>query len=410
MLAPTYDTAEDEQPVRRAVIVVLATTAMLGAVNGVSLGPLMVEISRDLSTTPATLGQITALLLFGTTIVGLFAGPLADYYGPKRLLVIGFAVVATSAFTTMLAPSYGWLLASRLLSAVSGGLMAGTTMAVAGLLFSGPDRRKAIGTIAGGIALTPILGVPTLTFVASISSWRASYGLITILAIFWLLLVYRVLPDFSSRRAETFNVRQIVDAYQPLVRHRPMLLLYGTTLTRAMGFFAMVAYGAAYYGEVFGLGVREIGWTAMVSGISFFCGTKLVSGPVGRFDLRTVCGISTMFAAGTTGLAYTSPFGVMSVLALFAVASASAGIGTVALTTLVSSESPAGQSTTMSLNAAVFNLGGGGGTFLGGLLLGTVGYAALGAAAAAFYLAGAAIVWRPAWLRMPSYRTQISGD
>jgi predicted MFS family arabinose efflux permease len=68
----------------------------------------------------------------------------------------------------------------------------------------------------------------------------------------------------------------------------------------------------------------------------------------------------------------------------------------VALVTLVSSSSPAGQGATMSLNAAVFQVGSALGGLFGGLLLALGGYASLGLGLTGFAFLATALVWRPA--------------
>lgn len=394
----------------RAVVLILALGSMIGILNQIALGPFMVEISRELDTSAPLLGQITALVFLGSTVVSLLIGPLGDQYGRKRLILLGLLLVSLSAVGSMLAPTYEWLLVTRLLSAVSGGFIAGSTMATATSLFSGDDRRRALSTIASGIAIAPIIGIPALTFIASLSSWRLSFGVLGLLAGVWTLLAWRTLADDHVLEAGGIEVSKILGAYRPILGERSMLVLYGSTLTRAIGWVGMLTYLGAYLGEELGLGIRGIGWAMMVTGGAYFLGTRLTGGSIGNIGLRPLFGLSTSVCALCLGLSISLPLGLFLTLALLMVAAFCGGVGFVALLALVSSESLAGQGATMSLNSAMFTLGASLGAFFGSLLLAAGGFSAVGLGLMGFTLLAAALVWRPARLFVPAPGRSATAD
>lgn len=395
MSTTTNNQAIEEPAVSRAVIPILATTAMLGMLNIASMGPLMAEISRDLMVSAPLLGQITAAIFMGSAVIGLFAGPLGDEYGKKRLIVMGLVIVSISAFGTVFAPTYGWLFAARVLSAFSGGLLTGTTLAIAGTLFSGARRRAAMGSIASGIALGPIIGIPALTLVASWASWRASYGVISGLGLISALLAYRYLVDDSNRSAGRFKMAKFQDAYRPLLRDRAMTRLYTASMIRAIGWVGMLTYLGAYLGQGLGLSVSRVGVATMIAGLGYFAGTKIAGGPVGDVNPRMLYGAATFACGVFLGLGIALPLGPTPAVTLLTVAAMSGGIGWVALISLISSESPAGQGTTMSLNSSVFTFGSAIGGAAGGVLLALGGYTGLGLGLMGFIMFAGGLVWRP---------------
>ncbi|CAN5813118.1 hypothetical protein BH20CHL1_BH20CHL1_00560 [soil metagenome] len=386
----------------RAIVPVLALATMIGMTNQFSLAAFLPVISTELSVSVPLLGQIATLIFFGAAGIGLLAGPLADGYGKRRVLVVGLAVVFISATGTMLAPSYGWLLATRMISAVSAGLMSGTTLAIAAALFTGNARRRAMGSIVGGMAASAIVGVPALTLVAALSSWRVSYGALGALALVLIPLVYRLLPDDSVHTAGGIDLREILDAYRPLLAQRSMLRLYGSTVARAIGWFGTLAYVGAYLGDEHGLSTGEIGWAYLVGGTGYFLGTRLTDtrwmidiGP------RKLYGLMTSLMGLLVGLSVILPAGPVASIAVLTIGAAASGIGFVVFVILLSTETTAGQATTMSLNAAMLALGGALGGLFGGLFLAVGGYALLGLGLMGFSFAGAALVWRPGVLEIP---------
>jgi predicted MFS family arabinose efflux permease len=411
MASSSAITTQERQPVSKLLVPVLAIAGMMSMLNNVIIGPLMPEMSRDLSVSIPLLGQIIAAVFLGSAIVGLFAGPIGDQFGKKRLIVGGLVIVMLSAVGSALAPTFGWLFAIRLISAVSGGMMAGTTMAIAGTLFEGKERRQAIGTIASGMAAGPIVGLPTLTFIASLSSWRASMVVVGVVALALAALAQRVIPFDSVQDPGRIEVKKILAAYAPIFQHRPMIALYAAALARAIGWSGLLAYIGAYWADQHGFTVREIGWMAMLGGSFYFAGTKLGgSGRLADINTRSLFGITVLLCGLSFGAFISLPVDATSALAIMTIASLTGGIAFVAQTSLVSMETPAGQGTTMSLNAAMFTSGSALGGALGGVLLAVGGYGLLGTGLMGFMLLSAILVWHPAWLRAPIYRRQAVGE
>jgi predicted MFS family arabinose efflux permease len=396
------------QSVSRALVPLLAIASMLAMLNNVVLGPLMPAISDDLSVSYPVLGQVTAAVFFGAAIVGLFAGPLSDQFGRKRLVVFGLVVVAVSAAGSAAAPSFGWLFGIRLTSAISGGMMAGTTMAIAGTMFNGVERRKAIGAIASGMAAAPIIGIPTLTTIASMSSWRVSMLVVTAAAVVLAVMAQRIVPFDAVSDAGRIEIRKFMAAYAPLARDRTMLTLFGANLTRAIGWVGLLTYLGAYWAEQHGLSVREIGWTMMFLGIWYFVGTR-AGGHLTSISLRPLFGTATFLCAICFGTAIAAPVDLWTAILFLSGAAVTGGIGFVAITAIASNETHAGQGTTMSLNGAMFAFGSALGGAFGGGLLAAGGYGALGLGLMGFMMLAGVTVWHPAWIRIPAFgRTAAS--
>jgi predicted MFS family arabinose efflux permease len=116
---------------------------------------------------------------------------------------------------------------------------------------------------------------------------------------------------------------------------------------------------------------------------------------LGRFDQRLLFAVTTGTAITLLGLLYTLPVGpALLIVPLFA-AGFFGAFGSVALATLLVSETPAAPATTMALNNAVFNLGGAFGAMAGGGLLAIGGYDLLGSGLTSFGIAAALVVWQP---------------
>lgn len=373
----------------------LTLATMLAATNQFALSALLPVVSDDLSVSVPILGQVTTLVFLGAGVIGLFAGPIADKYGKRRVLIVGFVIILLSCAGTAVAPTYGWLLVSRLGAALSGGLMAGTALAIAGTLFSGAGRRKAIGAVIAGNAVTGIVTVPGMALIASVTSWRMSYVVLGTVALAMVPLMYRVLPDDRIADAGRLDLQAVLDAYRPLIAQRSMVILYSANVVRAIGWGGTVNYFAAFLGKEKGISTGWIGAIFMITAAGYLLGNRLASSRVAEGDPRKVCGIATAVMAVLFALGIVLPVGTMAPVALMTAGAMAGGLGFVMLVTLISTETHAGQATTMSLNAALFSFGTALGTLLGGVFLAVGGYTLLGLGLMIFSILAAALVWRP---------------
>jgi MFS family permease len=141
-------------------------------------------------------------------------GRLADQLGPRRMLCAGFVVVALAGALGPLAPSFGWLIAARLLLAVgtSAGFPAGLALlrnASGG--YAPPPGTLAPLTIAGSAtaALGPVVGGGLVL----LAGWHAIFFVNVALAVVALPLALRWLPHDPQHRGgiDLALVRRLVD-------------------------------------------------------------------------------------------------------------------------------------------------------------------------------------------------------
>ena len=84
----------------------LTLTTFVTMTSAFGLGPFLPVIAQELDTPVSLVGQIPAGMLLLSALLGLGIGPLADYLGYRRVLVIGVLTVVASALATGFAGSY----------------------------------------------------------------------------------------------------------------------------------------------------------------------------------------------------------------------------------------------------------------------------------------------------------------
>lgn len=381
------------QPGDGRLLAALCLASFLAALNFFATAPFYPAMARDLSTTVPLLGQVTTLMILFSTVLGLAVGPIADRYGYRRPLVIGVLAVALNMVGIGLAPSYPVLLALSLAGGLADALVFGLPLAIAGIRFSGAAQRKAMGWTIGSLSGGSIVGTPVLTSIGSVAGWRVALVSAGVFAGVAAWFIFSSLPADEQKPSARFRARELAFAYLPLIRHRPTLRLYGTTVLRAVTWVGLITYLGAYLADELHLSTRSVGFVYMASGIGYAVGS-VAGAKVLASSPRAMVALSCLFG-GVAVWSLTTVSGVAISILLVVLASLISSVAGIGLATILANESPAGTGTTMVLNGSMMNLGSAGGALLGGVFISIGGYDALGLGLPLFSIAAAFLAWWP---------------
>lgn len=382
-------------PATRRVHIVLCLAAFLAALNFYAPAPFYPEIARDLHTTVPLLGQVVTLMALLSASLGLIVGPLTDRYGFRWPLVIGLMAIAMGLIGTGLAMAFPVLLGLGVLMGLGDALVYSMPFAIAATRFRGAEQRQAIGWTMGALSIAPLVGVPVLTALGGLSSWRVALVLAGLIAVGAAWLAATVLPADSGRARTEFRLVSLREAYAPLLRHAPTLRLYGVSALRGLWWLGLITYLGAFLGTAVGLSPQQVGIVYALVGGSYAIGSTMAMGRLGRVPARTLVSISTLISGMLVGpmLMVSAPIIVVPLLLGASLASAICRAGVVSL---LAAESPAAAGTTMLLNGSVINFGSAGGAIMGGALIALGGYGALGIGLPVCAAMAAMLAWWPA--------------
>lgn len=377
------------------MLAALCVAAFLASLNFFATTPFYLPMARDLRTTVSLLGQVVTLTVLLSAGLGLVVGPLADRYGYRWPLVIGLLAIAVNLLGTGLAPAYPVLLGLSVAGGLGDALVFGLALAIAGTRFAGDARRRAIGWTIGALSSAPIVGVPLLTAISEIGGWRAALAAGGLAAAGAAWFVAAALPPDGRRPTTPLQLRAVLGAYAPLLRHPPTLRLFGVAVLRAAWFLGLLTYLGAFLGDAVGLSTREVGFVYTLAGVGYAAGTFVAGGRLGAVSPRASVAVSSVAGGLLVGPMLWFP-SVWVVLPLLLPISLAASMCSVGVSALLAAESPAGAGTTMVVNGSLINAGTAGGAALGGVLIALGGYGALGLGLPLFAFAAAALAWWPA--------------
>ena len=335
----------------------------IGVTEFVIMG-LLLEVSADLGVTIAAAGLLISGYALGVVVGAPLLTALTARW-PRKGVLIGLMVIfILGNAAAAIAPSYGLLMAARVLTAFAHGTFFGVGSVVATGLVAPERRASAIAIMFTGLTVANILGVPFGTWLGQHYGWRATFWAVTAIGIAALAVLALLVPKDKSA-PEAFDWRSDMRA----MLRRPVLLGLLTTVLGYAGVFAVFTYIAPALTGITGLPASAVSPVLLVFGGGLILGNLLGGKLADRHLNRTVLGSMLALAVvlGLMGFALHNSIAAVVFVGLLG----AAGFATVAplqMWVLQKAEG-AGQSLASSLNIAAFNLGNALGAWIGGIVI-----------------------------------------
>src|SRR5215213_11347928 len=276
------------------VQILLCLSAFLAALNFFAPTPFYPQMAHDLQTTVPLLGQVVTLMALISAGLGLVAGPLADRYGYRWPLVIGLLAIAVGLLGTGLAPTYPVLLGLGVVMGLGDALAYSLPFAIAATYFSGPAQRRAIAWTIGALSTAPIIGVPLLTALGGITSWRVALATAGVAAAGVAWFVAAVLPADRLHPSSRLRIGGLLEAYTPLLHHPPSLRFLAVSGLRGMWWVGLLTYMGAFLGTVVGLSPQHVGLVYALGGGAYTAGSIAAGNLLGGLSPRLVVAVSSV--------------------------------------------------------------------------------------------------------------------
>jgi DHA1 family inner membrane transport protein len=289
-------------------LVVLCFGAAVTLLNMAVLSPLLRAIGVEFGTSDATTGQLATLGSLVGVIASLVATPWMDRWSRRTWLRLEGSVVLVATVVSALAPSFGWLMAGRVLASCGAAVIMANCLTGARELFRDPVwRNRAIGIIVSATTFAFILGMPLVTQIEARLGWRIAMGSMAVPVVLLLAGTF-VLPPSPRHPRMTVRPHPLA-AFQAVLgngRTRCLLVVLGLNLGLYAGW---LVYFGAYTIDVFAVSATVLSLLFFLSGATELVANNLTPPLMRRFDPVSILYVMLASVAAAlllTGIAVTT--------------------------------------------------------------------------------------------------------
>ncbi len=280
---------------------------------------------------------------------------------PRRLLLTGLlGVFVAGTLAAAAAPGYGWLVAARVVTALSHAVFWSIVAVAAAGLFPAGERGRAVAIVASGGTLALLLGVPAGTWIGQHAGWRMSFVAVSGLGLAVAAAVIVLIP-----------ARRPSDNHAAAGTHPDALgygLLVTTTFLAVAGTFCAYTYVSAFLTKVSGLPAGDVPPVLFLGGLASLTGVGCSGLILSRHPRAAQVASTGILAAALLGLYVLGTAGPVAAVLQAAESFGVAGV-LVSMQARVLVVAPRGSDIASAGFSSAYNLGAAAGPVVGGLVL-----------------------------------------
>ncbi|MFJ9722326.1 MFS transporter [Streptomyces sp. NPDC101209] len=333
----------------------------IGTTEFVIMGVLP-EVAGDFGVSIPTAGLLVSGYALGVVLGAPLLTVLGTRVSRKKMLMFLMGLFVVGNTLSALAPSFGVMLAGRVVASLAHGAFFGIGSVVAAGLVAPEKKASAISLMFTGLTVANIVGVPLGTYIGQAAGWRVTFAAVAVLGVAGLLGVARLVPE--TGRPESASVRTELAAF----RNAQVWIAMAMTVLGFGGVFAAVTYITPMMTEVAGYSAGAVTWLLVLFGAGMFLG-NLVGG---RFADRALMPMlfTALGALSLTLLLFTATAHHKVLAAVTLTLVGALGFATVPpLQKWVLDQASAAPTLASAANIGAFNLGNALAAWLGGVVI-----------------------------------------
>ena len=265
--------------------------------------------------------------MVGLSLGQLVIGPISDWTGRRRPLLIGLLLYATTSLLCGWAGSIEILICLRLAQGFAAAIAIVLSRAIVRDLYAGDKLVRVFATmmiaLGGGPIVAPIAGAQLLR----VTDWRGTFLALAAVALVLVGVVALLLPETLPRAGRrSGSARAIVHDLKAVATERVFALCAITVALTAAAFFTYLAISPFVLQGLFGLSPQGFSAAFAVNAAGFVVGGQ-ANRPLIRWlstEQRLLTGVGIILTGGLSLLLaalFTVPPLALVLLAFFAVAS-----------------------------------------------------------------------------------------
>lgn len=189
-------------PPRRGMLPIIALVAALAPLNSATVLVALPALAAGLRVEPSQATWAVSIYLVATTVFLPFAGPVADRFGRRRVVLVALGGLGLSSLGAAVSTDLVQLVFARLLQALCAASTVPAAMALVREHIPLATRARAFGVVAAASnasgVIAPLIGAGLL----ALYGWRSIFAFNVPLAAVVVIIAAAVLPGDGDRKTE----------------------------------------------------------------------------------------------------------------------------------------------------------------------------------------------------------------
>ena len=266
----------------RIILYILASLNFTHILDFIIMMPLSNYLIPYFKITAMQFSILVASYSVSAFFSGLIIAMVIDKFDRKISLLIAFAGFLIGTIACGFAPTYGLLLAARIMAGLFGGIIGAQVLSIVADLFAYERRGRAMAVVMSAFAAASILGVPISLYLTNLFhfNWHIPFILIGSLGVLFVPLIIRYIPKMKGHIITLENSKSPFEALINVFRvpvQRDALLFSGMLM---MGHFLIIPFINPYIEFNKGFSKEIIPMIYLFGGMASLVGALLL----GRFS------------------------------------------------------------------------------------------------------------------------------
>jgi len=245
------------------VALILFGVLFLGVSDTQLVFPLLPSITHQFGVSPGQAGIIVTSYSLAAAAFALFAGPLSDQLGRKKVLTGGLALFTAASFSTQHVTTLGALVIARTFTGFAAGTLSTCALSFAGDYYSYKERGRAMGLMSMAYFIAFVLAAPAAALMAPRWGWQSMFGALAGLGAAMFIIATSKLPD---SKPEPRRVR-IPRFHRHFFQSDRLAGMVAAFLTSG-GLVAYLTYLTEWLTQERGITLNRVAVIFMISGIA----------------------------------------------------------------------------------------------------------------------------------------------
>lgn len=340
---------------------------------------LLPQIAESLHHSEASTGLIVTIYAWCVALTSLPLILLTQRLDRRQLFFLLLGVFCVSHVVAGLASSFTMLMGARLGTALCHAVFWSIATPLAARLAPEGAQARALALMVGGVSLASVLGMPLGTVIGMQWGWRSAFWAVGVLGLMVWGVMARCLPPLPSDNTNNFSL------LPGLLSNRQILVIYAATAFFVTGHFTVFSYLVPFFKNFGGYDENSVVFFLLLLGGSGALGGYLATKFSDKNPLTAILFCLTVVGVILVSIKSVSALWQGVVVLCMCWGAAMAAISLL-LQMLILGQAKKTADMGIALYSSIFNVGIGGGAFIGSHIFTRYGIENIGYAGAVFFL------------------------